>query len=422
MADKVQGITSTLSFFAQSFDKGRVALLEDAQSIFHLLIIVEVIFAGIYFAIGQGAELRSVAKKLLIIGFFSFVISNYSSLLDTVLAGFIYAGQKASGETGADLSLFKDPGHIFTLGCQKIKPAFDKLLEMGMLDLISLDPLVVLFGGIVSCLCFGLLAIQMFVTYLEYLVVSALGFILIPFGIFEPLRFLADRVFGAIIGFGIKFMCLGLIIGAAEQYVGQLILPAAVTWQQSLDFVVVALALCFLGFHAPGLALTLLTGSPHISAGSVAATAAGAAVLGGRLAEAQSTGLTSMGSVAMSTAGAAMGGAIPAAQALSPKGISGGPLSKAATIASKGALGALGAASGVLSGAASAMGEHLMHGKNGSPTGSKATRADLGLNPAQGGIKGAVQRGLFSVPQYRDHAKKKDTEKRKEDKQPGVKD
>lgn len=412
MPDKVVSITSTLSFFAQSFDKGRQALLGDAQSLFHLLIIMEVIFAGLYFAIGQGAELRAAAKKILIIGFFSFVISNYSSLLETVLEGFIYAGHKATGVTGGDINLFKDPGHIFVIGCQKINPAFDKLMELGFWDLMSLDPLVVLFSGIVSCLCFGLLAIQMFVTYLEYLLVSALGFILIPFGIFEPLRFLADRVFGAIIGFGIKFMTLGLIIGVAEQFVGQLNLPASVTWQQGLDFAVIALALCFLAFHAPGLALSLLTGSPHISAGTIAATAAGGAFAGSRLAEAQSITLTALGRGAVSTAGAAAGGAIAAAQAISSKGAS-GPLGKIATAGAKGVLGALGAASGVITGATSTVAERVMHGKDGSATGSKATRADLGINPKQGGIKGALNRGLFSVPQYRAHAKKKDAEERK---------
>ena len=410
MNDQVVGITSTLSFFASAFDKGREALFVDAQSLFHLLIIIEIIFAGLYFAVGQGAELRQVARKILIIGFLSYLITNYTPVLETVLDGFIYAGQRASGASGAGLGLFKDPGRIFVIGCQKINPAFSKLAETSFWDLVSLDPIVVLFCGIVSCLCFGLISIQVFITYLEYLLISALGFILIPFGVFEPLRFLSERVFGAIIGFGIKFMVLGLIVGVAERFVGELTLPATVSWQQALDFTVISLALSFLAFHAPGLALSLLSGSPHISASTVAASAAAGTAVASTLAHGQAVGLAGIARWGLSTVGAAAGGAIAAAQA---KGDSKGVLSKALSLSRQAGSGLLGAAAGPIMGAISSVAERAVHGKNGSPAGSKATRADLGINPTQGGVKGALNRGLFSVPAYRACARKKDQEEQK---------
>ena len=400
MAAEVIGITSTLDFFAQAFDRGRMALLGDAQSIFRLLIIIEIIFAGVYTIIGGSADLRAVARKILIIGFFSYVITNYTVVLQTVLDGFIFAGQKATGVSGANLDLIRNPGQIFVLGCEKVKPAFDKLAQYGMLDYLSLDPIVLLICGLISCLSFGLIAIQVFVTYLEYLLVSALGFILIPFGIFKPLGFLADRVFGAIIGFGIKFMTLSLIIGVSEQFIANLVLPDTVSWQQALDFAVISLALMFLTFHAPSVALSLLTGSPHISAGTVAATAAGASLGTSRLAQASASGATSLGRGAVITTGALQGGAAVAAASL--KGSASGGISmNAGRMISNAATGAVMGASAPIAAGLSTVAERVVHGKSGSPTGSRATRIDLGLNPNEGGIKGALNRGKFAVPAYR---------------------
>jgi type IV secretion system protein TrbL len=63
-----------------------------------------------------------------------------------------------------------------------------------------------------TLLGYFIIAIQVFVTYLEFGIVSTLGLILIPFGVLKHTSFLCEKVFGAIISFGVKLMVLGLLV------------------------------------------------------------------------------------------------------------------------------------------------------------------------------------------------------------------
>src|SRR5690606_22015335 len=174
---------------------------------------------------------------------------------------------------------------IFTRGLELIKPAVNKLFEVldhSYLSILSADSLLLLVCIISSIFAFGIMAIQVFVTYLEFLIVSTAGFIFIPFGIFKPTAFLAERIFGAIIGFGIKLMVLALVIAISDQFLQTIALPAEVTWQQGFEFVIISFALCFLTLQAPSVALSLLSGSPHLSFGTIASTGAATAFAGSR--------------------------------------------------------------------------------------------------------------------------------------------
>lgn len=416
MAD-VPTITTALTFFSRAFDQGRNALFGDVQTLFRAFLVLEVVFAGIYIAIGGGGDLRAAAKKILIIGFFSWVITNYSDLVQMVLDGFIYTGQKAANQSGANLSLFQNPTDIFVLGCQKIKPLFDKLYSFGWSDFLSADALLLLFCGIVTCLSFGLIAIQVFVTYLEYLLISSLGFILIPFGIFKPLQFLSEKTFGAIIAFGIKFMTLALIIGVSQTFLDTVVMPNEVSWQQAFNFMIIAMALTFLAFHAPSVAVSLLRGAPHLSAGTVAASAMGGALATRALAGTTGTATSAMAAGGATVAGSMVGGATAAARQMGTSRLSGSPLSQVAQATSKAAYVAMGAVSGAAAGAASSIYEKTIHGQNGSPNGANAMRLTHGSQTAAG-MKGAFEKGLYSVPQYRKAANNNKKEANREPAQP----
>ena len=61
---------------------------------------------------------------------------------------------------------------------------------------------------IFTILAFFMLAIQVFITYLEFYLVAALSLILVPFGVFKHTAFIAERAFGSVVSFGVKLMVL----------------------------------------------------------------------------------------------------------------------------------------------------------------------------------------------------------------------
>ena len=405
-------LTNALKFFSQSFDLGRQALAGQVGALFNTFVIFEVVLAGLYLALGSGAELKPIAKKILVIGLISWVIRDYTSILRAVVDGFLMVGRTAGSGTGVDFASLQDPDKVFLEGLRICKPAVDKLFadwNASYLGIPSVDAILLVICIVIAVLSYGLMAIQIFVTYLEFLLVSTAGFIFLPFGVFKPTAFLTERLFGAIIAFGVRLMVLALVIGVSDKFLVTIALPAEVTWQQAFEFVIISMALAFLSFHAPSVAASLLSGNPHLSAATVANTAASAAVVSGRSAEAASVPIAGTSRALLAGAGAAYAGAATRTATLG-SGSSQGSSSLPRRAASKSALATLGAAEGVVTGITSAGAERLAYGRQGSPERERAfQRVDENGNPpARQGALGSFNHGRFSVPQYRKHLKRED--------------
>ena len=73
--------------------------------------------------------------------------------------------------------------------------------------------LCLFFAWALVILAFFILAIQLFVTLIEFKLTTLAGFVLIPFGLFGKTAFMAERVLGNVISSGIKVLVLAVIIG-----------------------------------------------------------------------------------------------------------------------------------------------------------------------------------------------------------------
>ena len=70
-------------------------------------------------------------------------------------------------------------------------------------------------------LAFFILAIQLFVTLIEFKLTTLAGFVLIPFGLFGKTAFAAERVLGNVISSGVKVMVLAVIVGIGSTLFSQ---------------------------------------------------------------------------------------------------------------------------------------------------------------------------------------------------------
>lgn len=418
-------LTNALNFFGRVFDNGRDALTGQASSLFQIFILFEIIFSGLYLALGSGADFKGIARKVISIGFFSWIIQNYAWILQQVVDGFILVGQKAGASSGITFATIQDPDLIFLRGLQLTKPAVDKLFQVAdssYFSLLSADSLLLIICIVCSVFAFGIMAIQVFVTYLEFLIVTTAGFIFIPFGIFKPTAFLAERIFGTIIGFGIKLMVLALIIAISDQFLQTIALPPEVTWQQGFEFVIISFALCFLTLHAPSVALSLLSGSPHLSFGTVASTGAATAFAGSRAA-------STIGGTALGAGKLLGGGGLALAGAVTGGAKSGWSKSKEnnGSLIGKTASAAAGVVSGPIKGVVSNTADKVMWGKDGGPNGQTRYRASIGDESVsagnRNGVMGKFNSGLYSVPSYRKaHSKARQSKSNDTSKNPDSKD
>jgi type IV secretion system protein TrbL len=335
-------LTQLLQAFLTVFNGGWTSLRPSAMSLFGILVGIELTLCGLWWAMSGNDAIKSLIQKLLVIGLFFFFIQQWQVVTTTTLQSFARAGATAGG---GNLTALSDPSAVVAEGLNAIQPLSDKVDELtqgtwtalknlGTIMQLGLAMIGILFS-------FFLLGIQCFLTYVEFYIVAILSLILLPFGVFRHTAFLAEKAFGAVLAHGIKLMVLAFVVAIAQPVLQQITLSPDFSMRDAWCTLLAAMAICFLAWHAPGMAAGLLAGSPTLSAGHVASGAletGGAVALGaagiaaaGRAA-ARGAGATVQAASALKT-GAGIGAANAAEAGAGPLGRAGGAVGGAATVA-----------------------------------------------------------------------------------------
>jgi type IV secretion system protein TrbL len=276
-------LTTVLDGFLSVLKVGKADVGSQAFSLLTILATIELLMASLWWALTGQDALVGLIKKLLSVGFFVFIITNYDNLLHVVVDGFIQTGKLAGSKGGGSFTSLKDPSSIVEAGFIAAQPIFEHLSTYSSVSALAnpVDVLIALFCAVGTLLGYFIIAIQVFVTYLEFGIVSTLGLILIPFGVQKHTSFLCEKVFGAIISFGVKLMVLGLLVSITVPVLKTFSVPADPTWTHLFNLLLVTFAGAALAWHAPGVAAGMLSGGPSLTAGTAADSmrAGGAATL-----------------------------------------------------------------------------------------------------------------------------------------------
>ncbi len=271
-------LTNLLNAFVLVFSAGSGNLLPAASRLFFLIAGIELTLAGIWWALKGENILVGLLQKMLLIGMFAFFVLNWTVFWNAVLNGFVWAGFVAGGAPpAAGIALIKNPSAIISQAFVVTQPIETKIDSLNWYNVGSLF----MYGWayIFTMLAFFFLAIQVFITYLEFHLVAALSLVLVPFGVFRHTAFVAERALGAVVSFGVKLMVLSFIIAAAGPVLNAIAVPANPNYQAAYSVMIAALAIAFLAWQAPAIAAGMISGGPSLTAGS-AAGFGGAAALG----------------------------------------------------------------------------------------------------------------------------------------------
>ena len=304
MAPETDTLTHLLETFLSAFKLGRVEVGGEAWSLLSILATLEILLASLWWTLRGDNFTAPFLKKVILIGFFIFVVSNWDSLITQVVAGFIHTGETAARAAGGSVVSIENPSAIIDAGFRAALPIFNHIKNFTSISSVLSNVPDILLSIIASFIIVGayfVMAIQVFVTRLEFGLIATLGLILVPFGVFKQTAFLTEKVFGAIISFGVKLMVLSFIISVTFPVLVQYQLPPDPDWPQLFSMMAIALAVMALAWHAPGVAAGLLSGSPTLTAGSAVGTAlatgAAGAGAGFALGQASRTGVGSLSAV-----------------------------------------------------------------------------------------------------------------------------
>lgn len=277
--------------FSRYVDSGFGILGGDVSFLSSTLIAIDLTLAGLAWSLRADDHIMvTLAKKVLYVGAFAFIIGNFKSLAGIVFSSFSGIGLKASGGSLSAADLMR-PGFVASTGFTAAHPLLEETGQFSGFDILTNLPtiLILLFCWIVIVLAFFILSVQLFVTLIEFKLTTLASFILVPFALWGKTAFLAEKTLGNVIASGVKVMVLAIIIGIGSTIFSELstTLTRPVDIVSAMSLLLAALSLFGLGIFGPGIAAGLVSGAPQLGAGAAAGTVAGAAAVaigGGALA------------------------------------------------------------------------------------------------------------------------------------------
>ncbi|MBJ7439496.1 MAG: P-type conjugative transfer protein TrbL [Sphingopyxis sp.] len=322
--DDLNVIDQFMEAFVAYIDSGFGLLGGDVGFLTTILIGIDITLAGLFWALGGEDDIiAKFLKKILYVGFFALVLNSFSTLSEIIFRSFAGLGLTAGGSTITAQDLLM-PGRLAGTGFEAAAPLLDQAAELvGPIAFFEnfVQIAVLMIAWIVVIAAFFILAIQLFITILEFKLTSLAGFILVPFALWNRTSFLAERVLGNVVSSGIKVMVLAVIVGIGSNYFADFtsaITGEEVSIEQAVSLMLASLAIFGLAIFGPGIASGLVAGAPQLGAGSAIATTviAGAGLAaGGAAAAAATRGLAGAGMSAI-RAGTSMGTAASTAYKL----------------------------------------------------------------------------------------------------------
>lgn len=307
--------------------------LDFAKTLFFGLAALEFVWAAIQLTLQKG-ELSELAvgllMKIIALSFFSMVLLYAPDWIPKVIDSFKQAGSAVGNsnygtigstnmQTCASGTL--SPSAVLDQGvCVASKLTTTSLEKMGvddgspgLLDVITnFFPMLMLgLASIATLLGFVVLAIQLTITLIESFIVIGGGVLMLGFMGSRWTMNYGERFFGYAVSIGVKLFTLYLIIALGESFVNALVNYIAQDIQQSgtvsintlLGTTGGSLAYGAIGYLVPGLAGSMLNGSPSLSMSNVGQ--AGKGMAGMPVGAALSTGAAGARAMGLGAGGAA---------------------------------------------------------------------------------------------------------------------
>jgi len=306
-------IDQFMESFTRYIDSGFGLLGPDVGFLTTVLIGIDITLAGLFWALGgEDDVIGRFIKKILYVGVFALILNQFSTLSDIVFRSFAGLGLTAGGSSISAEDLLR-PGRLAGTGFEAAQPLIDQASELvGPIGFFThfVEIMTLMVSWVIVVIAFFVLAVQMFVTILEFKLTSLAGFVLVPFALWNRTSFLAERVLGNVISSGVKVMVLAVIVGIGSNYFTQFtgsLQGQEPSLEQAVSLMLASIALLGLGIFGPRIASGLVSGAPQVGAGAAVATTAGAAAtlaVGGAAAAgaARAVGGAGIGAVRAATA------------------------------------------------------------------------------------------------------------------------
>ncbi len=238
--------------------------------------IIETILFGILWALKKSDIVEAIFKKLMVFTFFLWLISNWSGFLTTLANTMAQWGFQIGNPAFAE-SVFRDPSSIAAMGLSVTEPLWTYLGSLSWRKM--LHGMMIGWTGIFIILSYFLMALQVFLTLVEFWIIAAASLILLPFGVMNATSWMAESVFKTLVGICLKILVLAMLISLGYDVIADVVIESPPNFRSTMGALLASLTMAFLVWQAPNLVGGMVMGRPSLRAGGAVAAAVGGSIL-----------------------------------------------------------------------------------------------------------------------------------------------
>ncbi len=265
-------LTAVLNSFISTFTLGITRVTPDALQLLRWIVTIELAFMGLWIALGHLNELSmAIVTVALKLTFYAWMVTQWQMLTRLLVRAFILMGLTASGNVIQETT-FTNPSALVDTGLAATALVYNRIFSYSGFKAIYYLPDIFITGLVATLLmiAFGVFAIQVFVTLLEFYALSSVIIVLIPFGFTRWTSFVAEKAIALVWAYALKLLILSFITGVALPHIVTMS-PEGIEpkFDQLIKLGITAWALVILAWRAPLMAQGLLSGAPQLTAETV---------------------------------------------------------------------------------------------------------------------------------------------------------
>lgn len=341
-------LTELMNRLLGALTGGQTQLLGLVRPVASALALIELAWAAAMWSFSTGDEaMKGFLTKVVKLGIWSFLILNFPEVVEGIRQFFVQVGLTASGAGGLPVAI-TDPSMIAEMGFDAVRTIWldfkeqDSVLSVGFSVRALVAMLVLTFCALFILLLYYFIALSMFLTVVEFYIVSSLGVVFVPWGINAHTKWIAERYFGALVALGTKLSVQVFMASVTLPVLERFKLGPEPTFAQTFTLLLGVLAVALLNWRAPNVAAGMMSGSAALSTTDVTTPVANAAGMA----------MSAAGMLAAGPAGGAAGGAVAASNAALERGVMAGQTAGPAPSSGASSAGASVASSAATGGAA----------------------------------------------------------------------
>ena len=203
--------------------------------------------------------LAELTRRSVMVGFFYWLLMDGTSIAAKIVEGFQFLAQALTGK-------YIHPSSIFDIGFSLASEIIKKLSWVNFSDSLGF-----VLAGLGILIIFALIALEMLLVIIQYYIMLNLGVIMMGFLGHEWSREYALNYFRLMLGLGVKFLSMQLIVVLSMHILQGWLQVSDLTWTQVLLILPTLLIIWGLVREVPALAQSLISGSDRTSGNSIAA-------------------------------------------------------------------------------------------------------------------------------------------------------